>query len=142
MKSKLSPWDAENAAKFLASFEPYRNVLRQVEGTLRLDAQKFPHEIRAAAALVIILCRENLWPTKKGIEKLDQIVNLAAHQLTRIKQLFEQRGKIKLELLANPMYRNLLSSLDQEIRILEARLSDPKPPMPKEPPCTWGDFWS
>jgi hypothetical protein len=112
-----------------------------IRATLEMDANKNPHEIRAAAALVILLCRENLWPARDGIEELDRIANLATQQLTKIKQLFEQRCRMEPELLANPAYRSMLDSLDQEIRILESRISDPKPMMPKEPPNSWGDFW-
>jgi hypothetical protein len=125
----------------LASCQSYRNLLKMIRRTLELDARKNPHEIRAAAAFVILLCRENLWPARDGIEELDRIANLATQQLTKIKQLFEQRCRMERELLANPAYRSMLDSLDQEIRILESRISDPKPMMPQEPPTSWGDFW-
>ncbi len=141
MSATQPPWDNERAAKFLGEFLPYRSMLKSIHGTLRLEAQKHPHEVRAAAALVILLCRENLWPTQLGTEERDQIVHLAARQTARLKQLYEQRAKTKPELQSDPTYRRLLTSLDQEARILESRLSDPKPSMPKEPPCTWGEFW-
>ena len=141
MSKAPPPWNSESATEFLASCKSYRNVLGMIQRTLELDARKYPHEIRAAAALVILLCRENLWPARDGIEELDRVANLATQQLTKIKQLFEQRSRIDPKLLANPNYRSMLDSLDQEIRILESRISDPKPMMPKEPPSTWGDFW-
>ncbi len=140
--SKISaPWETESAKDFLTGFDAYKNVMRTIEKTLQQDAKVYPNEIRAAAAMVIILCRENLWPTKGGVERRDKVVHLAARQLTNIKQLFEQRGKIKPELLTNKNYRKLLTALDEEVRVLEARLSDPKPQMPNETPSTWSDFW-
>ena len=141
MTKKDAPWDADEAVRFLASFDAYLKVLHKIESTLQLEARQFPHEIRAAAAMVIMLCRQNLWPTRGGQERLDRIAHTAARQLTRIRQLFEQRGKIKPEILSNPSYRTFLTTLDQEIRILESRISDPKPQMPEEPPVTWGEFW-
>ena len=141
MSGVPAPWEPENASQFLSSCQAYRNMLKTISGTLELEARKNPHEIRAAAAMVILLCREKLWPARNGIEELDRIVNLAARQLITIKQLFEQRCRREPDLLANPAYRAMLNSLDQEIRILDSRVSDPKPPMPKEPPDSWGDFW-
>ncbi len=141
MTEIIPPWENDVAQEFLASFVPYRNMLKTIERTLNLDPKRHPHEIRAAACMVILLCREKLWPTRGGLEKLDEIANLAAARLTRIKQLFEQRGKVNPDLLSDPRFRQLLRSLDQEIRILESRISDPKPQMSEEPPCTWGKFW-
>lgn len=141
MSTAPSPWESESATKFLASCQSYRNLLKMIRQTLELDARNSPHEIRAAAALVILLCRENLWPARDGLEELDRVANLATQQLTKIKQLFEQRCRIDPKLLANPNYRSMLDSLDQEIRILESRISDPKPTLPKQPPSSWGDFW-
>jgi hypothetical protein len=141
MSDLNAPWDAESAKDFLTGFDAYKNVIRTIEKTLQKDAKVYPNEIRAAAAMVILLCRENLWPTKGGVERRDKVVHVAARQLTTIKHLFEQRGKTNPELLTNKNYRNLLMALDEEVRILEARLSDPKPQMPKETPSTWSQFW-
>ena len=141
MTQIIPPWENQAAEEFLESFSAYRSVLQSIRRTLQLEPKNNPHEIRAAACLVILLCREKLWPIKGGIDQLDEIVDLAVTRLTRIKQLFEQRSKINPELLSDPRFRQLLTSLDQEIRILEARLSDPKPQMTHEPPCTWGNFW-
>ena len=141
MKTPPAPWETKNGRKFLVSCGPYRQLLKTTRATLQLEARKFPHEIRASAAVVILLCRENLWPTTEGIEELDRIANLATQQLTKIKQLFEQRCRRDPTMLTNPNYRRMLDSLEQEIRILKSRISDPKPMMPGEPPDSWGDFW-
>ena len=144
MKTKRpanAPWDTSEGEDFLTYFVPYRNILKTIEVTLNRDVNKFPNEVRAAASMVIILCREKLWPERDGQRKRDEILDLASKQLIRLKQLYETKGKIDPNLQTKPAYRTLLNSLDQETRILESRLSDPKPVMPNELPATWGDFW-
>ena len=136
----LAPWQNENATDFLARFAPWGHAIRLIHGTLQLDARRNPHETRAAAALVIMFCREGLWPVKDN-EYLESVLELAVRQLSTIKQLYELKARSEPELLNNRQFRKLLTSIDEEIRILEARLSDPKPSMPNEPPCTWGEFW-
>jgi hypothetical protein len=141
-----TPWDDPDAIEWAQNSTAVRELCRLVEGTLRLETKKHPHEIRAAAATVIMLCRKNLWSTRDRDDdavqiELDRIVSLAARQLVQIKQLFELNANSKPEMQSNKTYRNLLVSLDEEIRILEARMTDPKPTLPEQPPCTWGDFW-
>ncbi|MFK7769965.1 MAG: hypothetical protein AB8B55_22345 [Mariniblastus sp.] len=134
------PWDAPAAIDWLATFDPWLQTLRLVHGTLQMEVREKPNEIRAAAAMVILFCRENLWPTR--VDNKEEILSLAARQLSTLKQLYEGKARIKPELLSNRQYRDLLRSLDEEIRIIESRMTDPKPVMPNEPPCTWGDFWT
>ncbi|MFT5300687.1 MAG: 3-methyladenine DNA glycosylase AlkD [Mariniblastus sp.] len=134
-----SPWDNELGAAWLARFAPWQQTLRLIHGTLQLEARKNPQEIRAAASMVIVFCRENLWSGDD--DERDRIVELAARQLTNVKQLYETKARDNPKVMTNPNFKNLLKSIDQEVRILEARLADPKPKMPDEPPCTWGDFW-
>lgn len=142
-----APWEDQDAIDWLRDSQQFRHFCRLIEGTLRLETKKHPHEIRAAAALVIMLCRKNLWSTKMRddeeavIKELDQVVSLAVRQLIQIKQMFEMSANAKPEMQSNSTYRNLLKSLDQEIRILEARMTDPKPDLPQQPPVTWGKFW-
>jgi len=140
-KQKLAPWESEQAATWLNAFQPWQQTLRLIHGTLKLEANKNPQEIRAAAAMVILFCRENLWPTNIEDER-EKILELAARQLSSIKQLYENKARTDSSLLSNKKFRNLLVSIDQEIRLLEARMSDPKPTMPNQPPCTWGEFWT
>jgi len=139
-ESTLAPWDAPEAAAWLNSFQPWHEMLRLIQGTLQLETRSHPQEIRAATSLVLLFCRENLWPLIGNAEH-DPILEMAARQLSTIKQLYETKSRMNPDLLSNRNYRNLLTSIDQEIRILEARKSDPKPKMANEPPCTWGDFW-
>lgn len=113
---------------------------RMIEGTLNLSPKDHAHEIRAAASMVIMFCREGLWPESNPGDIIP-IIELAARQLSHVKQLYETRGRIKPELQASKSYRMLLKSFDEEIRILEARIADPKPKMPNQAPCTWETFW-
>ena len=138
---KRAPWDDEQARNWLATFEPWLTALRLVQGTLQLETQQHPQEIRAAVSLVVLCCRENLWPTSNETE-MARILELAVRQLSTIKQLYETKARVDPQILTNKNYRNLLVSIDQEIRILESRMSDPKPKMPNEPPITWGKFWT
>jgi hypothetical protein len=136
----LAPWDDGEAGAWLSSFAPWQQVIRLVHGTLQLEAHKNPQEIRAAASMVIMFCRENLWPSNKEDER-EKILELAARQLSTIKQLYETKARNNNKLQSNKKYRDLLASIDQEVRLLEARMSDPKPQLPNQPPCTWGEFW-
>ena len=135
-----APWDTEDGMQWLEDLNPWGQAMRLIHGTLQLETKKHPQEIRAAAAMVVMFCRENLWPIRDE-HQIDRILETAAKQLTAIKQLYEIKARSKPEMMTNRNYRNLLVSIDQEVRILEARMSDPKPPMPNEPPASWGDIW-
>lgn len=136
-----APWNDEQAKDWLGRFEPWLQAIRLIHGTLQLETKKHPQEIRAAVALVVLCCRENLWPTRDENE-IEKILELAVRQLSTIKQLYETKARINPEVINKKNYRDLLISIDQEIRILEARMSDPKPSMPNEPPVSWGKFWT
>lgn len=138
---KRAPWDDEQARDWLANFDPWLQALRLIQGTLQLETKDHPQEIRAAVALVVLCCRENLWPTRNETE-LEKILELAVRQLSTIKQLYETKARLDPQVLTNKNYRNLLVSIDQEVRILEARMSGPNSNMPNEPPITWGKFWT
>lgn len=136
-----APWDTEQGADWLASFAPWMQTIRLVHGTLKLETADHIHEIRAAASMVVMFCRKNLWPVKEEGDSLDQILELAARQLSNIKQLYEYKSRSRPELKTDRRYRDLLTSLDEEIRLLEARMSDDESTLPNAPPKTWGDFW-
>ncbi len=136
-----APWDTSQGSDWLASFDPWLQTTRLIHGTLKMDTTDHYHEIRAAASMVIMFCRENLWPIKDDSTRVE-ILELASRQLSNIKQLYEYKARSNPKLKTNPSYRSLLTSLDEEIRIIEARMSDDKPMMPGTPPITWGDFWT
>lgn len=135
-----SPWDADGVPQWLNSLDSWKQMIRLILGTLQLEVHDKPHEIRAAASMVVMFCRENLWPTDDRNTQ-DKVLGLAARQLSQVKHLFETKARENPKLQSNPKFRSLLVSIDQEIRILEARQSDPKPVMPDSPPATWGNFW-
>lgn len=136
-----APWDTPGGSDWLSSFDPWLKTIRLVHGTLKLDAKEHHHEVRAAAGMVIMFCRENLWPLKDD-DSLDQVLELASRQLSTIKQLYEYKSRSNPALKTNVKYRNLLTSLDEEIRLLEARMSGDHPTIANSPPTTWGEFWT
>ena len=149
MKSKAKPkkpWNDPDAIQWVESSDSLRQMCRLIEGTLRLEVSDRPLEIRAAACMVILLARKNLWSTaardeEAAIHEMDRLVGLAARRMGTLKQLFEKNMRAKPELQNDPSYKRFMESVSQEIRILESRMSETVSKLPEEPPCTWGDFW-
>ncbi|MEZ6093275.1 MAG: hypothetical protein R3C03_03410 [Pirellulaceae bacterium] len=112
-----------------------------IEQTLRNDPKKFPHQIRCAASLVILLCREGLWPVRISNDEIVELAALARRQLTQIKQMFSAESRAKPEVANTEEFRLLMKTLDEEIRCLDARGSDVPLNIPNEPPSGWGAFW-
>ena len=137
----LSPWSDEQAIRFLATFESWNQMARLIQTTLKQDPRKYPHEIRAASSLVILICRENIWPNRSDMMSIDDVVGLARRQLAQVKHQFSIKARIDPKLKQNPKFRRLLDSIDQEMRILESRIADPPLQLPQEPPVSWGNFW-
>ena len=93
-----------------------------------------------------MLARQGLWSTasrseENVIQELDQLVGLAARQMSAVKQLFEKNMRANPDLQNDPSYKKFMESVTQEIRILESRMTDSPSKLPEKPPCTWGDFW-
>jgi len=139
------PWTESDASRWVSESETMRQMCRLIEGTLRLEVDSRPHEIRAAASMVIMLGRENLWSTlasdEESADELDRLVGLASRRMASVKQVFEKNMKANPHLKNDPSYKKFLLSVTQEIRILESRMSDTPSKLPEEPPCTWGKFW-
>ena len=138
-KKGLAPWHSRDAANWLGSFEPWQRMLQLVLTTLEKEPRNHPHEIRAAASFVIFFAREGVWPVEGGIRELDSILNLARRQLSVVRQMYALEGRHNKKLMANMNYKTLLRSMEEEIRILDSRLSEENGVMPNEPPCTWGN---
>ena len=139
--NELAPWRNEQAQHWLSSSTSWPKMVRLIQTTLKQEPQKYPHQVRAAAALVVMLCRKNIWPERIDLMPMDEVLALARRQLAQVKHHFSVTARIKPELKQNPNFRLLLDSLDQEIRILESRLSEEPINMPNQPPSTWTDFW-
>jgi len=144
--SAKKPWNDPDAVKWVSNSDSMRQMCRLIEGTLRLEVDSRPHEIRAAACMVIMLGRKNLWSTstygdEEVADELDRLVGMASRRMVAVKQIFEKNLRAKPELQNDPSYKKFMESLSQEIRILESRMSETPSSLPEEPPCTWGKFW-
>ena len=139
--NELAPWHDEHAQHWLSSFSSWPKMARLIQTTLNQDPRKYPHQIRAAAALIIMLGRENIWPDRIDLMPLEDVVGLARRQLAQVKHQFSVKARINPKLKQNPKFRLLLDSIDQELKILESRVSEDPMNMPNEPPSTWTNFW-
>ncbi len=137
----LAPWDHDDAIRWLGTVESWTSFARLIEKTLRQEPRKFPHQIRAATALVIMFCRPNMWPSRQGAGSIESILSLARRQLVQVKQLFSHKARINPDLKRDRTFRTLMDSLDQELRILESRVGEDDFSIPEHPPCTWTEFW-
>jgi len=140
------PWSNPSAVKWVSESDAMQRTCNRVEMTLGWDAEKRPHEIRAAACMVILLGRPGLWWTEamseeRTLEEIHRIAKLAFDQLKKVKRFLESRSVDRPELGSRPEVRNLLDSIDQELKILESRMSWTPKRLPQEPPCSWGTFW-
>lgn len=131
----------EQATRWLTASEHWSRLLSMVKRTLENDAQRFPHQIRAASSFVIMLCREGYWPSRQGQRERDEIVALAKRQLTVVRQAYAFEARSRPELLANPDYKAILQGLDDELRLLDARLADEPVNLPDRAPACWGKFF-
>ncbi len=138
-KKGMAPWHDREATNWLASFQPWQRMLSEIRTTLEKEPRNHPHEIRAAACMVIMFGREGVWPVQGGIRELDSIVDLARRQLQIVRQMYALEGRHNKSLMANMNYKTLLKSLEEEIKILETRLSDEPTLTRNRPPCSWGN---
>ena len=138
---ELAPWYDEQAIHWLSSFNSWARMAQLIQTTLKQDPRKYPHQIRAAASLVIMLGRDNVWPDRIDVMSLEDILGLARRQLVQVKNHFSVTAKMNTKLKQHPKFRQLLDSMDQEIRILESRMSEEPVNIPNEPPSSWTNFW-
>lgn len=140
MIENISPWSNSKASDWLCAFEPWKVIVRKIRRTLELEPRNHPHEIRAAAMLVILFCREGTWPRYVDPIEGNAIVGLARRQLSVVRQMYTLEGRNNNKLMANRNYKILLKTLEEEIRILESRNSDEEVVMANQAPCSWGEF--
>ncbi|MEE2825367.1 MAG: hypothetical protein VYE64_01930 [Planctomycetota bacterium] len=138
--SPPSPWADEDAQAWLTSSGGWQKIGRLIRSTLSLEPSEHPHQIRAAASLVILFGRQGLWP-QETTDDLDEVVDLARRKLVLIKAFFTSEARVKGNLTSNPAFKELMESLDQEIRILESRSNDEPTGKSQQPPASWGPFW-
>jgi len=121
------PWDNDGAADWFDDLFDKTKLAKHVEDTLKLDVANSYQEIRAAAAVLLFLGRDYIWP----VQDLDRHLLLAADKLEEINRLDEvaESGE-------------LVSEIQSEIRELRSRVkaqgpSQSAPASPKR----WWQFW-
>lgn len=137
----MCPWNQPDAATWLSGNEALRRLTRLVVRTLDNDPRQFPIQIRAAAALVILLCRRGLWPASGGQPERDQVVEQARRALAQIRQYYSAESKRRDDLAGHDSFPRLLKAIEEELRCLDARLSESPINVPDEPPAAWGNIW-
>ncbi|MEQ9650529.1 MAG: hypothetical protein RLO52_33830, partial [Sandaracinaceae bacterium] len=89
------------------------------------DARASPDQVRAAAALLVMLGRTYVWPRKA----LEGHLSLAIAQMKIVREAHQ----------GDPEWE---AAVDSELAVLEARLAnDPSAPSPPRP-SGWERFWS
>jgi hypothetical protein len=134
------PWEDELASELLSSSIPWKAFIRMIRRTLELDPRDYPHQIRCAAGLMILLCRRGLW--RQNDQERDELIATARRQLSNIKQLYSSEARLRPEIANSTAFRSLLKTLDEEMRVLDARLSDTPLNIPNHEPQGWGPFFS
>lgn len=135
------PWNQPDAATWLSGNEALRRFVRLIRKTLDNDPRQFPLQMRAAAAMVILLCRRGLWPASGGQPELDEVVGQARRNLALIRQLYSVESKRREDVGGHESLNHLLRAIEDEMRILDARLSEKPLNIPDSPPETWGKIW-
>lgn len=92
--------------------------------------------------MVIMMGRKGVWPERIDLPSLDDSVAVARRQLAQVKHHFSVSARINPDLKKHPGFRSLLDSIDNELKILESRMSENELNMPDEPPSSWKDFWA
>jgi hypothetical protein len=122
----VAPWDNDTAADWFGEVFDELPLARKVEEALELDGEEDHEQIRAAAAVLIMLGRTYIWP----VEDLERHLKLAIARLKEIRPLYEATGG-----------EEWAEAIDGEIAVLEARLAnEPDGQFPSEPPG-WEEFW-
>jgi len=121
------PWDNDSAADWFGdTFDKTKLALR-VEEALKLPAADSADEIRAAAAVVLLLGHTYVWP----VHDLDRHLTLAADRLEEIRKLGSYAEVPEIE-----------SSISAEIQELRSRIKDAsKSSSPPNPQKKWWEFW-
>lgn len=119
----IMPWDNDSAADWYADLFESTDLAARVEKTLRSDPDESADEIRAAAAIVIMLGRTHIWP----VERLDNDLRLAADQLEAVARTPEYAE--------SPEF---VQAIQIEVAELRSRLKPGSPPPTRKP---WWKFW-
>jgi hypothetical protein len=120
------PWENDGAADWFGDIFDKTKLAREVEDTLKLDAEDAHEEIRAAASLLLFLGRVYVWP----VQDLDRHLALAADRLEEVS---------RVEVIAESP--ELVEEIRGEIQELRSRIKKPGTPQaPPAPPKKWWQF--
>lgn len=124
----IKPWDNDAAADWYHDFFKSSDFVPKVMGALQAPAHVDRDHTRAAAALVVLLAHNYVWP----IDRLDADLKLA---ITRLEEC--------LEIPENQELPEMIAMIRQEIAELRSRLR-PVSQTPAPPPAAarpWWKFW-
>jgi hypothetical protein len=81
------PWDNDAAADWYGNLFDNTKLSEHVEEALKLDAEDGYEEIRAAAAVVLLLCHNYVWPVndidrhlEMAVSRLEELLRLDIHE--------------------------------------------------------------
>lgn len=122
-----APWDGDAAADWYGDLFEKFPLGTEVEAALMLDPEESADEIRAAAALLIMLGRTYIWP----INDIDRHLKLAIEQMEKVHAIYVADDEPEFA-----------TAVAEEIAVLKSRHENAKdsPTIPQ--PKSWGAFWS
>lgn len=120
------PWDNDGAADWFGVLFEKTKLAKQVEDTLKLDAQNYHEEVRAAAAVLLFLGRNYIWPVKD----LNRHLTLAADRLEEISRV--------AVIAESPEF---VDEIRAEIQELRGRIKTPGSSQ-SPPPKKWWQLWT
>ena len=121
----VAPWDSDSAADWYGDLFDEIPLAAKVEETLNADPEEYAEEIRAAAALLIMLGRTYMWP----VDDMDRHLELAIAQMEKVQATYEDEPE-------------LASAVGEEITVLKSRLANNQDGLTIPQPTSWGKFWS
>lgn len=120
----VAPWDSDSAADWYGDLFDELPLAAKVEETLKADPEEYAEEIRAAAALLIMLGRTYMWP----VDDMDRHLELAIAQMEKVQATYEDEPE-------------LASAVAEEIAVLKSRLANNQDGPTVQQPTSWGKFW-
>jgi hypothetical protein len=121
------PWDNDGAADWFGDLFDKTKLAKQVEDTLKLDAENSHEEIRAAASVLLFLGRVYIWP----VHDLDRHLAQAADRLEEVS---------RVDVIAESP--ELVEEIRGEIQELRSRIKQPGASPPSLPASKkWWQFW-
>ena len=79
------PWDSDEAADWFGELMDHTKLAAKVVDTLNKDIEDYGNEIRAAAAVLVMLGRTYIWP----VDEMDGHLELAASKLESMLEKFD-----------------------------------------------------